>query len=100
MNRRRLLNKHFCIFFPNISIETEKNANLHFSHYKPMGTIIFHSNQSSYLTGIKYITFRSPYLKMLCVYINMERIGLTASEDLFGNLNDAFFRDVAHLKVG
>ena len=30
----------------------------------------------------------------------MERIGLTASEDLFGNPNDAFFGDVAHIKVG
>ena len=37
---------------------------------------------------------------MLCVYINLKRIGLTASDDLFGNPNDAFFRDVALIKSG
>ena len=43
-----------------------------------MGTIIFHSNQSSYPTGIKSITFRPPTYR--CFVCNMERIGLTASE--------------------
>ena len=32
-----------------------------------MGTISCHSNQSSYPTGIKNITFRPPYLWMLYV---------------------------------
>ena len=53
MKHRGLLNKHFCKKNKNISIETEKNANFHFSHYKSMGTISCHSNQSSYPTGIK-----------------------------------------------
>ena len=65
MKDRGLLNKHFCKKNPNISIETEFFS--HFSHYKSMGTISCHSNQSSYPTGIKNITFRSPYLMMLYV---------------------------------
>ena len=37
----------------NISIETAETVNFHFSHYKSMGNISCHSNQSSYQTGIK-----------------------------------------------
>ena len=37
----------------NIPNETEKIVNFLFSHYKSMGTISCHSNQSSYPTGIK-----------------------------------------------
>ena len=49
MKRRGLLNKHFCkICFPNIPNETEKIVNSLFSHYKSMGTISCHRNQSSY----------------------------------------------------
>ena len=60
---RGLLNKHFCKKKFQISpLRQKKNANFHFSHYKSMGTISCHSNQSSYPTGIKNITFRSPYL--------------------------------------
>ena len=76
MKHRGLLNKHFCKKIPNISIETEKNANFHFSHYKSMGTISCHSNQSSYPTGIKNIT------TYRCYMCNMERIRLTASEEM------------------
>ena len=57
MKRRGLLNKHFCKKNPNIPNETEKNVNFLFSHYKSMGTISCHSNQSSYLTGIKNMPF-------------------------------------------
>ena len=32
-------------------------VNFHFSHYKSMGTISCHSNQSSYPTGIKNTTY-------------------------------------------
>ena len=35
-----------------MNIETEKNVN--FPHYKSMENISCHSNQSFYLTGIKY----------------------------------------------
>ena len=42
---------------PNIPNETEKIVNFLFSHYKSMGTISCHSNQSSYPTGIKNKTF-------------------------------------------
>ena len=38
-------------------IETAEIVNFHFSHYKSMGTISCHSNQSSYPTGIKNTTF-------------------------------------------
>ena len=54
MKRRGLLNKHFCKKkIQNIPNETEKIVNFLFSNYKYMGTISFHSNQSSYPTGIK-----------------------------------------------
>ena len=70
MKRRGLLNKHFCKKNSQISpLRQKKIANFHFSHCKSMGTISCHSNQSSYPTGIKNITFRSPYLRMLCVLI-------------------------------
>ena len=32
----------------NICSETAKNANFHFSHYKSMATISYHSNQRPY----------------------------------------------------
>ena len=35
----------------------KKIVNFLFSHYKSMGTVSCHSNQSSYLTGIKNTTF-------------------------------------------
>ena len=60
MKRRGLLNKHFCKKIPNISIETEKIAIFHFSHYKSMGPISCQSNQSSYPTGIKNFLFPLP----------------------------------------
>ena len=41
----------------NITSETAENVNFHFSHYKSMGTISCHSNQSSYPTGIKNTTY-------------------------------------------
>ena len=37
----------------NISNETAETVNIQFSHYKSMGTLSCHSNQSSYPTGIK-----------------------------------------------
>ena len=51
----------------SINISVKKNSNIpndlaeivnfHFSHYKSMGTISCHSNQSSYPAGIKNITY-------------------------------------------
>ena len=41
----------------NISSKTAETVNFQFSHYKSMGTISCHSNQSSYPTGIKNTTF-------------------------------------------
>ena len=55
MKHDRLLNKYFCN--QNIPNETEKIVNFLFSHYKSMGTISCHSNQSSYPTGIKYTIY-------------------------------------------
>ena len=54
MKHGGLLNKYFCkIFFSNIPNDLAEMVNFHFSHYKPMGTIGCHSNQSSYPTRIK-----------------------------------------------
>ena len=53
MNCRGLLKKHFWKKNLNICSETAKIANFHFSHYKSMETISFHSNQGSYQTGTK-----------------------------------------------
>ena len=44
-------------FFSNITSETAETVNFHFSHYKSMGTISCHSNQSSYPTAIKNTTY-------------------------------------------
>ena len=54
MKHEELLNKYFCKEKIQISPMTwQKFVNFHFSHYKSMGTISCHSNQSSYPTGIK-----------------------------------------------
>ena len=53
MNHGGLLNKYFCKKFSNIPNDLAEIVNLHFSHYKSMGTISCHSNKSSYPTGIK-----------------------------------------------
>ena len=52
-----LLNKHFCKKKSNIPNDLAKIVNFHFSHYKSMETVSCHSNQSSYPTEIKNITF-------------------------------------------
>ena len=41
----------------NISSETAETDNFQFSHYKSMGPISCHSNQSSYPTGMKNTNF-------------------------------------------
>ena len=41
----------------NISSKTAETVNFQFSHYKSMGTISCHSNQSSYPNVIKNTTF-------------------------------------------
>ena len=53
MQHGGLLNKHICEKKSNISSETAETVNFQFSHYKSMGTISCHSNQTSYPTGIK-----------------------------------------------
>ena len=55
MQHGGLLNNHNCE--KKISSETAETVNFQFSHYKSMGTISCHSNQSSYPTGIKNTTF-------------------------------------------
>ena len=58
MKHGGLLNKHFCKKKNQLSPnDLAENVNFHFSHYKSMGTISYHSNQSSYPTGIKNITY-------------------------------------------
>ena len=66
MNRRGLLKKRFCEKNLNICCETAKTANFHFSHYKSMETISFHSNQSSYPIGTKTQLFVPPSIDALC----------------------------------
>ena len=87
VNRRGLFKKHFCKKNLNICSETAKIANFHFSHYKSMETISFHSNQSSYPIGTKTQLF-VPHIYR-CYMWNMERIGFTASEEKsFENVDD------------
>ena len=58
MKRGGLLNKHFLKKKnSNIPNDLADIVNFHFSHYKSMETLSCHSNQSSYLTEIKNITF-------------------------------------------
>ena len=57
MQHGGLLNEHICEKIKsNISSKTAETVNFQFSHYKSMGTISCHSNQSSYPTGIKNTT--------------------------------------------
>ena len=53
MKHGGLLNKYFCKKNSNIPNDLAEIVNFQFSHYKSMGTIICHSNQSSYPTRIK-----------------------------------------------
>ena len=53
MQHGGLLNKHIFEKKSNISSETAETVNSQFSHYKSIGTISCHSNQSSYPTEIK-----------------------------------------------
>ena len=48
--KRELLDDHEPHSF---KVRTREIAYFHFSHYKSMETLRYHSNQSSYLTGIK-----------------------------------------------
>ena len=57
MKHGGLLNKHFCKKKSNINNDLAEIVNFHFSHYKSMETVSCHSNQSSYPTEIKNITF-------------------------------------------
>ena len=57
MQHGGLLNKHICEKKSNISSKTAETVYFQFSHYKSMGTISCHSNQSSYPTGIKNTIF-------------------------------------------
>ena len=57
MKHGGLLNKYFCKKNSNIPNQTAEIANFHFSNYKAIETISYHSNQSSYPTGIKNKTF-------------------------------------------
>ena len=69
----------------NICSETAKIANFHFSHYKSMETISFHSNHSSYPIGTKNTIICSapfpPPSIYRCYMWKIERIGFTASEE-------------------
>ena len=59
----------------NISVKKKSNipndlaeiVNFHFSHYKSMGTISCHSNQSSYPTGIKNTTYVEANVLKACM---------------------------------
>ena len=51
-----------------ISSETAETVNFHFSHYKYMGTISCHSNQSSYPTGMKNTTYTEANVLHVSMY--------------------------------
>ena len=63
MKHGGLLNKYFCKKKKkkkkksNILNDLAEIVNFHFPHYKSMGTLSCHSNQSSYPTGIKNTTY-------------------------------------------
>ena len=57
MKHGGLLSKYFLKKNSNIPNDLAEIVNFHFSHYKSMGTISWHSNQSSYPTGIKNTTY-------------------------------------------
>ena len=58
MKHGGLLNNYFCKKKnSNIPNNLAEIFNFHFSHYKSMGTISCHSNQSSYPTEIKNATY-------------------------------------------
>ena len=57
MKHGGLLNKHFCEKIQISPMTQHQIVNFHFSHYKSMGTISCHSNQSSHPTRIKNIAF-------------------------------------------
>ena len=57
MKHGELVNKYFCKKNSNIPNDLAEIVNFHFSHYKSMGTVGCHSNQSSYMTGIKNTTY-------------------------------------------
>ena len=57
MKHGGLLNKYFCKKISNIPNDLAEIVNFHFSHYKSMGTLSCHSNQSSYPTGTKNTTY-------------------------------------------
>ena len=57
MKHGGLLNKQFCKKNSNIPNDLAEIVNFHFSHYKSMGTISCHSNQSSYPIRIKNTTY-------------------------------------------
>ena len=56
MKHGGLLNKYFCKKKSNIPNDLAEIVNFHFSHYKSMGTLGCHSNQSFYVTGINQRT--------------------------------------------
>ena len=53
MKHGGLLNKHFCKKLSNIPNDLAEIFDFHFSHYKFMETLSYHSNQSLYPTEIK-----------------------------------------------
>ena len=57
MKHGGLLNKYFCKKNSNIPYDLAEIVNFYFSHYKSIGTISCHSNQSSYPTRIKNATY-------------------------------------------
>ena len=82
MKHSGLFDKHFCKKeSKHLHRGRKKTANFHFSHHKSMGTISCHSNQSSYPTGIKNITFRSP-IPIAAIYVEYGKNLPHASEEM------------------
>ena len=71
----------------NISSDTADTVNFQFSHYKSMGTICCHSNQSFYPTGIKNTTFVEA--NVLSMYAKFQLHPLMVSEKkIFKHFNE------------
>ena len=83
---RELLKEHFFKTLIKISsMRRATNVNFHFSHYKSMATLSYHSNQSSYPIETKTQLFIPPAYS--CCIRNLVKIGFTASEKSFENVD-------------
>ena len=77
----------------NHIVRTRKLAYFHFSHYKSIETLRCHSNQSSYLTGIKITNYVEASVRNM--YTKYKIHHLTVSEENIFECFLFFFQNFA-----